>query len=134
MASVRAVLDVVNDITVTDKTSPAATPTPQASTLIGSPTCLIYGVIADYTKSTVQYSYTAFQTYTTTGGTTNIVQTNGTSSPISVTGISSVYPNLSVTNTAISSAVSSAGVVTFSMTNTIAYTQTTPTVYNVTTA
>lgn len=127
--SVRAVLNEATDTTVTSSSTASVTPSPAPDALIGSPTCITFGIITDLADSKMQYSYHVFQTYSTAGGVTGIAQTTGTSDWIAIPGVSHDFPNVSVTP-AVTSAILS-GSVQFSINSSIGYTKTTPAIYTV---
>ncbi|WP_206458573.1 hypothetical protein [Anaerovorax sp. IOR16] len=129
--AVLAVLNVASTETATDSINVTLTVTPAAATLIGSATVTVFGEVLDLENARLQYSYMAYQTYTTATGGTGLAQTQGTSDWISISEVSKDFPNVSTSATISSS--STEGNVVFDIATTINYTATTPELHTVTT-
>ena len=129
--SVKAVLNVASTATVPSTTIANATPSPALESLIGSPTCVVFGLVTDLANSKIQFSYLAYQTYNTESGVTGIAQASGTSAWIPIPNVSQDFPDVSVSVTP-TSAISGNSIV-FTLSGTISYTQTSPGIYTVVT-
>ena len=129
--SVKAVLNVASTATATNTTTVGITPTSVPASLIGSPTCVVFGLVTDLENFKARFNYLIYQTYNTENGVTGIAQASGTSEWISIPGVSRDFPdvNASVTPT---SEISENKIV-FTLARTISYTQTAPGIYTVTT-
>lgn len=129
--AVLAVLNVASTESATDSINATLTVTPAAASLIGSATVTVFGQVLDLDNARLQYSYMAYQTYTTGTGSTGLAQTQGTSDWVSISEVSKDFPNVS-TSASISSSITE-GNVAFDISTTINYTATTPELHTVTT-
>lgn len=128
--SVLAILQVANTATVANTVTAPVTPIPTPTSLIGTPTLTTWISGTDLPNAKVKYGYLAFQTYNAAGGAQGLASATGTTDWISVPHVSADFPNISISSTATSSLT--AGIVTFMITGTVSYTQTSPGLYNVT--
>lgn len=129
--SVKAVLNAASTVTSPSTTIANATPSPVPESLIGSPTCVVFGLVTDLANSRMQFSYLAYQTYHAAGGTTGMAQVSGTSAWVPIPGVSHDFPEVSASVTPTSEI--SGNSIVFTLTGTVSYTQTTPGIYNVVT-
>lgn len=126
---VTAVLNVATTATATSTTTATVIPSPVPASLIGSPTCVVFGITTDPANAKARFSYLVYQTYQAADGTTGIAQASGTSAWVSIPGVSHDFPNVSVSVTPTSTI--SGNSVAFTLEGTTSYTQTTPGIYTV---
>ncbi len=129
--SVRAVLNVASTATSPSTTVAKVTPASVPASLIGSPTCVVYGLSTDLANARMQFSYLVYQTYDTAGGATGMAQATGTSAWVPIPKVSADFPDVSANVTATSAI--SGNSIEFTLAGTISYTQTEPGIYTVTT-
>lgn len=132
MPQVTAILQAATTVTVATTTIAPVSPTPTPVSMIGSPTLAKWVATTDLTNSRVQYGYLVYQTYSVGDSITGMAQATGTSAWVSIPNVSKDFPNVDVSGLSATSSLAS-GVVTFTITGNIGYTQTTPGLYSVTT-
>lgn len=128
--SVHAILQAATTATATNTVVAPVTPIPTPSALLSSPTLTTWVTTADLPNAKVKYGYLVYQTYSVTGDGQGLASATGTTDWISIPHVSVDFPSISVSASAAS--VLAGGVVTFTISGTVSYTQTTPGLYDVT--
>ncbi len=129
--SVKAVLNVAATVTAPSTTVANITPSPVPASLIGSPTCVTFGLVTDLANSRMQFSYMVYQTYNAASGATGMAQASGTSAWVPIPGVSHDFPDVSVSVTPTSEI--SGNSIVFTLAGSTSYTQTSPGIYTVVT-
>lgn len=116
MSQVNALLNVLAPQTQTPIIIAANTPVPAPLSLFNPPVVFAYGLVVDTNNSRVQFSYAAFQQ---TNGGAGFAQVSGTSAWITLPGLCSAFPNVTLAPT-VTTAISGNSVV-FTITTIIGY-------------
>lgn len=132
MPQVDAILEAASSATAASSTIVPVTPTPDPVSMIGTPTLTTWISATDLGKCSMKYGYLVYQTYSAANGVTGLAQATGTSDWVTISCVCDHFPNIDVSGLSATSALAG-GVVTFTISGDVSYTQTTPGIYSVTT-
>jgi len=131
MSVVNALLNKIVSQTVTNTTTDVTNDLTQAPTELGNAQIFVSNVVVNTTNETVQFDYLVVQYYNETKDTKQITFKNGTTSAISIPGISSFFPTVSINAIVTGSIPQGTKQISFSIVSTLNYSSITPTPYNV---